>query len=143
MCNCHCRVLTQSYQHILALVFAVQEVNENPQLLPNVTLGFNIYNSYFSASRTFHASMELLSTLGRFIPNYKCGAHNHLVAVIGGPTESVFHHMEPILGTYKIPQVRLLHRTCGVRIHLLLSFRVSFLVSRWKRHALCLFNGHL
>ncbi|XP_060110823.1 vomeronasal type-2 receptor 26-like [Heteronotia binoei] len=64
-------------------------------------------NFYFSASRTYHASMELLSMLGRFIPNYKCGGatHSHLIAVIGGPSESVFHHMEPILGTYKIPLI--------------------------------------
>ncbi|XP_054832638.1 vomeronasal type-2 receptor 26-like [Eublepharis macularius] len=49
--------------------------------------------------------MELLSTLGTFIPNYKCDTHNNLVAAIGGPSESVVRHMATILSTYKIPQV--------------------------------------
>nr|XP_056720634.1 vomeronasal type-2 receptor 26-like [Euleptes europaea] len=98
-------VFSQNYQHILALMFAIQEINENPHLLPNITLGFNIYNSYFSASRTYQASMELLSTLGRFIPNYKCGSHSNPVVVIGGPSATSCDEMATILSTYKIPQV--------------------------------------
>ncbi|XP_060110826.1 vomeronasal type-2 receptor 26-like [Heteronotia binoei] len=97
-------ILTQLYQNILALVFAVKEVNENPQLLPNITLGIHTYNNYFSPSLTYHAAMELLSTKGRFIPNYKCDHQNNLVAVLGGPNSDFFFYMAEILGIFKIPQ---------------------------------------
>ncbi|XP_048366400.1 vomeronasal type-2 receptor 26-like [Sphaerodactylus townsendi] len=49
--------------------------------------------------------MELLSTRGRFIPNYKCSSLSNLVAAIGGPSANFCHDMATILSTYKIPQV--------------------------------------
>ncbi|XP_070810266.1 vomeronasal type-2 receptor 26-like [Pituophis catenifer annectens] len=99
-------MFTQNYQHVLALIFAVKELNENTQLLPNVSFGFHILNSYFLAKWTYLASMELLSTQDKFTPNYKCDIWNKIVGVIGGPTSEVCLHMTNILSTYKIPQTR-------------------------------------
>ncbi|XP_053121677.1 vomeronasal type-2 receptor 26-like [Hemicordylus capensis] len=60
---------------------------------------------YFLASWTYLASMELLSTRNRFVPNYKCDFHNKLVGVIGGPNSEICLHMATILNIYKIPQL--------------------------------------
>nr|XP_028560357.1 vomeronasal type-2 receptor 26-like [Podarcis muralis] len=77
-------VVPKNYQHILALSFAVKEINEDPQILPNHTLGFHIYDSYFNAKRTFHATIQLMSTVKKFAPNYICNIQNKLMAVVGG-----------------------------------------------------------
>ncbi|XP_033030203.1 vomeronasal type-2 receptor 26-like [Lacerta agilis] len=98
-------VLTQLYQHIVALAFAVREINLNPRLLPNITLGFQIYNNQFSTSTIYQASMELLSTQESLIPNYKCDTRSNPVAVIGGPDSNVCLHMATILSYYKMPQL--------------------------------------
>ncbi|KAM6451827.1 vomeronasal type-2 receptor 26-like [Liasis olivaceus] len=81
-----------------------KEINGNPWILTNVTLGFNIYNNYFHPKLTYAATMEILSTPDTFIPNYKCDFKNNLVAIIGGPNSNDFLHMATILSQYKIAQ---------------------------------------
>ncbi|XP_053120329.1 vomeronasal type-2 receptor 26-like [Hemicordylus capensis] len=97
--------LTKNYQHILALAFAVREINENPQLLPNITLGLQIYDSYFNAKSTYHATMLLMSSLKRFVPNYVCDPQNNLITVIGGLDPLTSLHIATLLDIYKIPQI--------------------------------------
>lgn len=103
--NSHSSVVPKNYQHIISLAFAVKEINENPLLLPNITLGFLIYDSYYNAKWTYHTTMLILSTLDRFLPNYKCDNQRNLMAVIGGLDSLISLHIATILDIYKIPQV--------------------------------------
>ncbi|XP_063158541.1 vomeronasal type-2 receptor 26-like [Candoia aspera] len=95
----------KNYQHILALAFAVKEINENPQILPNLTLGFQIYDSYDNAQRTYQATMLLLSATERLVPNYLCNIQNNVISVIGGLDAQISLHVATILDIYKIPQL--------------------------------------
>ncbi|KAM6449207.1 vomeronasal type-2 receptor 26-like [Liasis olivaceus] len=98
-------VITKFYQHILSLVFAVDEINENPQILPNVTLGFHIYDSYYDARMTYRTTLDLLFKSQRFLPNYKCGTQKNLMAIIGGLGSDTSSHMAETIALYKIPQI--------------------------------------
>ncbi|XP_032093727.1 vomeronasal type-2 receptor 26-like [Thamnophis elegans] len=60
---------------------------------------------YFMARWTYLASMELLSTRGRFIPNYKCDAKDRAISVIAGPNSHICPFMANILNVYKMPQL--------------------------------------
>uniref|UniRef100_A0A670ZLX0 G-protein coupled receptors family 3 profile domain-containing protein n=1 Tax=Pseudonaja textilis TaxID=8673 RepID=A0A670ZLX0_PSETE len=97
-----------NYQHILALAFAVKEINENNHILPNVTLGMHIANSYFMARWTYLASIELLSTRGKFVSNYKCDTKDRAISVIAGPNSHIYPFIANVLNVYKMPQVRFL-----------------------------------
>lgn len=95
-----------NYQHILALAFAAKEINENPQILPNITLGIHIYDNYYDTKWTFYSTMILTYALERFFPNYNCNMKNKLLAVIGGLDSVTSLDMAILLDIYKIPQVR-------------------------------------
>nr|XP_056720392.1 vomeronasal type-2 receptor 26-like [Euleptes europaea] len=95
----------KSYQHVLSLVFAVKEVNENPSILPNVSMGFQIYDSYFNARMTHQNTLKFLSSWERIVPNYDCNKTKTLTAVIGGLNSEISLQMATILGIYKIPQI--------------------------------------
>ncbi|XP_053216045.1 vomeronasal type-2 receptor 26-like [Podarcis raffonei] len=97
--------LPKKYQHILSLVFAVKEINENAKILPNVTLGFQIYDSYINARMTHQNTLKLLSTTERIFPNFKCDKRKNLMAIIGGLDFDISLYMAILLGIYKIPQI--------------------------------------
>ncbi|XP_070586539.1 vomeronasal type-2 receptor 26-like [Erythrolamprus reginae] len=92
-------------QHILSLVYAVKEINRNPKILPNISLGFHISNSYIDARMIYLNTLKLLSSQERTIPNYSCEKQNMLPVVIGESDSEHSLLMANILITYKIPQV--------------------------------------
>ncbi|XP_062992840.1 vomeronasal type-2 receptor 26-like [Elgaria multicarinata webbii] len=97
--------MTKNYQHVCSLIFAVKQINENSKILPNVSLGFHIYDNYLSARMTHQNTLKLLSAQDRIVPNYNCDSKNHLIAVIGGFDSEISLHMATILSTYKILQI--------------------------------------
>ncbi|KAF7236067.1 hypothetical protein EYD10_17133 [Varanus komodoensis] len=93
------------YWKILSFLFAIQEVNQNPSLLPNITLGYNIYDTLHDARLTSDAAMDMLSTTQAHVPNYKCGREDHLLAVLEESDSDNSMQLSNVLGIFKIPQV--------------------------------------
>ncbi|XP_077171475.1 vomeronasal type-2 receptor 26-like [Paroedura picta] len=98
-------MITKFYQHPLALAFAVNEINMNPKILPNATLGFHIYDSYYDDKLTYRTTLDLLFKSHKYFPNYECDNQKKLMAVIGGLGSDLSFHMADLLGLYKIPQL--------------------------------------
>ncbi|XP_058036603.1 vomeronasal type-2 receptor 26-like [Ahaetulla prasina] len=98
-------VITKFHQHVLALAFAVKEINEDSQILPNVTLGFHIYDSYLNARMTYRTTLDLLFKSQEFVPNYKCDSQKNLMAMIGGLDFETSSYIGEVKGFFKIPQL--------------------------------------
>lgn len=99
------RAILKNYQHVLSLIFAVKQINENLKILPNISIGFHIYDSYHNAKMSYQNTLKLLSAQRKTIPNYNCKKQNNLIAVIGGLDAKVSLHMATVLSIYKFPQV--------------------------------------
>ncbi|XP_032092493.1 vomeronasal type-2 receptor 26-like [Thamnophis elegans] len=98
-------IFTKFHQHILALAFAVKEINEDSQILPNITLGFHIFDSYYNARMTYRTTLDLLFKSQEFVPNYKCDSQKNLMAIIGGLDFVTSSHIAKISEFFKIPQL--------------------------------------
>ncbi|XP_066485973.1 vomeronasal type-2 receptor 26-like [Tiliqua scincoides] len=93
-------------------MFTIHEINNNPKLLPNNTLGFHIYDNMFDSAITYETLFNLLFKDQRttsqdsflFIPNYKCGRSSDVISVFGGYTSDSAMQMATILSPYRIPQ---------------------------------------
>ncbi|XP_013928958.1 PREDICTED: vomeronasal type-2 receptor 26-like [Thamnophis sirtalis] len=96
-------LLPKNYQQFMALVFATREINKDLHLLPNITLGFHIYDN-----RQIEISLDsfsLLSTRGRMVPGYKCNRQDPLLSVIGGLNPKSSRQMASLFSLFKIPQL--------------------------------------
>ncbi|XP_033024311.1 vomeronasal type-2 receptor 26-like [Lacerta agilis] len=60
---------------------------------------------YFNAKNTYHATMQLMSSKEKIVPNYICDIQNKLIAVVGGLDPLISHHIATVLDIYKIPQL--------------------------------------
>ncbi|XP_066469193.1 vomeronasal type-2 receptor 26-like [Tiliqua scincoides] len=96
---------------LLPFFFAIHEINQNPRLLPNVSLGYNAYENYFNARLTYDAMTDLLSTRQKSLPNYTCGRRNKLMAVLEGADSVISSQIAGMLDIYKIPQLHPFLRT--------------------------------
>nr|XP_034344805.1 vomeronasal type-2 receptor 116-like [Arvicanthis niloticus] len=99
------RLNLKNYQIVLAMVYAIEEINRNAHILPNVSLGYDIYNVLFNEWWTLDRSITWLSGLTKYVPNYTCKREMKSVAVITGISWIVSAHIGTLLKLYKYPQL--------------------------------------
>ncbi|XP_068103984.1 vomeronasal type-2 receptor 26-like [Hyperolius riggenbachi] len=100
-------MLLEDFYNFLSLVFAVDEINSKHDLLPNVTLGYIVYDSYVDLFRTIQGAVRIYSGSTLQYPNYNCDKYGVLAAVIEGMSSTFSIQYANIFGIYKYPQ---LHR---------------------------------
>ncbi|XP_060110941.1 vomeronasal type-2 receptor 26-like [Heteronotia binoei] len=94
----------KNYQHVLAFLFAIDEINKNSMLLPNTTLQSKIYDNVFDPVATSRNTLSLLYRKLEKLPKY-CGIRNNKVlAIIGGLTSENSIQMANIFNIFKLPQ---------------------------------------
>ncbi|ELV11471.1 vomeronasal type-2 receptor 26 [Tupaia chinensis] len=93
------------YHVAQSFVFAIEEINRDTQLLPNLTLGFSIWNSGDSVHGALHETMDFLTGQEEPVPNYMCQPRSPRAALVGDTRSAVSVPIARLLGLYKFPQV--------------------------------------
>ncbi|XP_043929498.1 extracellular calcium-sensing receptor-like [Protopterus annectens] len=99
------RFYLRCYRFVIGMVFAINEINHTPELLPNTTLGFHIFDTCFSETRALEAAMWLSSGEQDSIPNYHCPSKSVIPAIIGDGVSQCALPVARLLGLYKFPQI--------------------------------------
>ena len=99
----------RGFRGIQAQAYAISEINRNPSLLPNVTLGYIIYDSCLTAEVEFRGAVSLLSgTEQHFELQESCAGSPPVLGIVGPGTSSSSIALSRITGLYRVPTVRFL-----------------------------------
>ncbi|XP_075125665.1 extracellular calcium-sensing receptor-like [Leptodactylus fuscus] len=98
----------RSFRWIRSMMYAIEQINNSTHLLPNVSVGYAIYDTCDNIAEVTKQIFMLISGSGantKGIPNYQCQDKPILSAVIGESASVISIAMARILGTYHYPQV--------------------------------------
>ena len=85
----------------MAMIFAIEEVNNNHLLLPNVTLGYMIYDACFNTHKAVKATVSFIGSEIAQMQENICKPR----AIIGSASSSFSSIVARIIGPFYIPQV--------------------------------------
>ncbi|XP_068135370.1 vomeronasal type-2 receptor 1-like [Hyperolius riggenbachi] len=88
-----------------AMMFAINEINKRNDLLKDITLGYQIFDTCFTISKSVEATLSFLTGQNETHPNFRCSAGAPLAAVIGAGGSALSIATARILGLYYFPQV--------------------------------------
>lgn len=113
-CNCcYCRMNDRELKFARIVMFAVEEINRDPQILPGVTLGYRLYNGCGSEN-LIRAAVEAVNS-----DEFK-DCTGQIQALLGHSSSGVSKDINLILSSLSIPQVRQQHSTSVCRVVIVL-----------------------
>ncbi|XP_078057885.1 extracellular calcium-sensing receptor-like [Mustelus asterias] len=90
---------------VLTMIFAIEEINKNPRLLPNVTLGYRIYDTCTMPFLTLKSAFEFLNKGEDTSSNLACKKSSTVAAIVGESGSSRSAAMATLIGPFRIPMV--------------------------------------
>ncbi|XP_056092301.1 extracellular calcium-sensing receptor-like [Rhinichthys klamathensis goyatoka] len=86
------------------MIFAIEEINRSDSLLPNVSVGYQIYDNCGSRLFSMNSTMALLNG-HEFAPEDRCNGQSLIHAIIGESESSATVILSRITGPFKIPVI--------------------------------------
>lgn len=102
----HVRFDILGFRHAMTMAFAVQEINKNPDLLPNLTLGYRLYDNCGALVVGFSGALALASGQEEvFALQGGCAGSPPVLGIVGDSLSTFTIASASVLGLYKKPMV--------------------------------------
>ncbi|XP_073707054.1 extracellular calcium-sensing receptor-like [Garra rufa] len=95
----------ESFQQVQTMVFAIDEINKNPNLLPNITLGYHLYDNCVMLGMAFRAAISLVSGTEEHYSNLNCTGPPPVIGIVGDPGSTPSIAISSVLGLFRVPIV--------------------------------------
>lgn len=94
------------------MIFAIEEINSSPALLPNMTLGYRIFDTCNTVSKALEATLSFVAQnkIDSLNLDEFCNCSQHIpstIAVVGATGSGISTAVANLLGLFYIPQVLL------------------------------------
>uniref|UniRef100_A0A8C4SG96 Extracellular calcium-sensing receptor-like n=1 Tax=Erpetoichthys calabaricus TaxID=27687 RepID=A0A8C4SG96_ERPCA len=87
------------------MIFAIEEINQDPVLLPNITLGYRLYDNCLKLQVALRAAMSLIGGLNDSIPDSDCRGLPPVIGIVGDPLSSHSIAISRVLGLFRMPLI--------------------------------------
>uniref|UniRef100_A0A3P9B6I0 G-protein coupled receptors family 3 profile domain-containing protein n=1 Tax=Maylandia zebra TaxID=106582 RepID=A0A3P9B6I0_9CICH len=102
-----CHVYVLGFKSAQTMAFAIDEINRNSNLLPNVTLGYTLYDNCLELGIGFRGALSLASGQeDQIVVDDTCVGNPPVIGVVGDSTSTNSIAISNVLGLYRVPMVR-------------------------------------
>ncbi|KAG7222613.1 hypothetical protein INR49_016141 [Caranx melampygus] len=96
------------FKQAQTMLFAIDEINRNPKLLPNVTLGYSVYDNCNKLGIGFRAALSLASGQEERVTLHEtCVGAPPVLGIVGEDSSTRSIAISTVLGLYRVPLVSL------------------------------------
>ncbi|KAG7478957.1 extracellular calcium-sensing receptor-like [Solea senegalensis] len=95
----------RTFHWMQSMIFAIEEINRDGQLLPNIKLGYKIYNSCKTHAFMGRAALALVSGIKGEISDDGCTDAETVLAILGHSGSTPTIAFERVVGRFHIPVI--------------------------------------
>uniref|UniRef100_A0A8C4TFF6 Extracellular calcium-sensing receptor-like n=1 Tax=Erpetoichthys calabaricus TaxID=27687 RepID=A0A8C4TFF6_ERPCA len=93
------------FQRAQTMIFAIEEINRDESFLPNISLGYRLYDNCNSLPMGLRATVSLISSLSDTFTENNCNEVPPVLAIVGDPISSHSIASSRILSLFRVPMV--------------------------------------
>ncbi|EAW78738.1 hCG27718 [Homo sapiens] len=95
----------QRFRWMKAMIHMIKEINKRKDILPNITLGYQIFDTCFTISKSVEAVLVFLTGQEENRPNFRNSTGAFPAGIVGAGGSFLSVPASRILGLYYLPQV--------------------------------------